>query len=191
MFPQMKCCFRASTQRRKGSTLISFLVIQIGSAISPLISTEKALAQSSYRQTRLQILQQQNAFQQQQSAVQTALQQTTILVQSLNQNVVQQPAAPPPISFQSQVNTLQLALQQTTALQQTATRSNTALAQLASRQQNVLQTVLQQTLAVQGTSSQGTQLSASQVQLLTQEQNSLTELLTTLPRPLQQRKSGR
>jgi hypothetical protein len=159
--------------------------------LTSLFSAESAFGQTPHSQSRLNALRQQNAFQQQQSAVQAAVQQTTLLVQNANQSIAQN-GAPPAIYFQSLENNLQIALQQTAALQQAATRTNTALTQFALRQQNTLQTALQQTIAV-GTSLSGSgiQLDSSQLQLLSQVQNSLTELFATQPHSLRQRSPGR
>ncbi len=185
-------CLRNPSPYRVRTKWLMEAIVLFSAALSPLLSAEFALGQTPHRQTRLNALRQQNAFQQQQSAVQAAVQQTTLLVQNANQNAVAQNGAPPAIFFQSLENTLQIALQQTTALQQTATRSNTALTQLALRQQNTLQTAMQQTLAVESAlSPPGAQLNSSQLQLLSQVQNSLTELFATQPRSLQRRNAGR
>jgi hypothetical protein len=159
-------------------------VFFVSAAFALLFTAEPTLAQTPHRQTRLEVLRQQNALIQQQTAVQTAVQQTTVLVQSANQSVRLQTGAPPTVSFQAQANALQIASQQTTFLLQT-TRPTSPLAQWALQQQNILQTALQQTIAVQATTSSGTQLTPSQLQLLAQEQNSLTQLLTTQQRPVQ------
>jgi hypothetical protein len=192
MFHIITYGLRSPAHRRVRKRWLTVAIVLSSAAIVPLLSAAPALGQTPHRQTHLAALRQQNAFQQQQSAVQSAVQQTTLLVQNANQNAVAQSGAPPAIYFQSLENTLQIALQQTSALQQTASRSNTALNHLALRQQNTLQTALQQTIAVEtALSSPGSQLNSSQLQLLSQVQNSLTELFATQPRSLQRRNSGR
>lgn len=192
MFFLMTYRFRSSSPRQMRARWWTVAIIFLSTALEPLISAESALAQSLNRQTRLAALRQQNAFQQQQSAVQAAVQQTTILLQNANQSFSQQNTAPPATTFQAQLNALQIALQHTTALQQSAFRSNSALAQMAVQQQSTLQTVLQQTINIQQSLSYpGSQLNAFQLQLLSQAQNSLTELITTPPRTVQRTYAGR
>lgn len=139
-----------------------------------------ASAQSSRLQQRLASLQQQNALQQQQNAVQTALQQTTTLLQSAayQQNGV------PQLNFQPQQTALQMAIQQTNNLLQASFRRNSSLSQLALQQLNTLQTVNQQSIYLQSSILlPNGQLSTYQMQVLTQEQNSLTGLLTSQAPP--------
>ena len=181
-----------TTSSRLGKTgQIKFAVLVIGAILAIIGLSKSALAQPPNRQTRLEALRQQNALQQQQAAVQSAAQQTTLLVQSVNQSVGQQSGAMPTISFQSQVSALQIALQQTNTLLQSSSRSNSGLVQMALQQRNTLQSALQQTMSIMGTSSSGTQLNAAQLQMLAQEQNSLTQLLTITPGLLQGRGRGR
>jgi hypothetical protein len=161
-------------------------------ALAPLLSAGAAHAQTSRRPSRLSAVQQQNAQQQQQSAVQSALQQTSALLQSAAQlsSSTQQVSAPSPINLQQQQAALQIALQQTTALLQVGLRQNSSLSQSALRQLNTLQGVWQQTLALQGTlSMQVGQLTTAQVQTLSQEQSSLMGLLTSQPPTLPSRMS--
>ena len=113
--------------------------------LASLLWAEPTRAQAPGRQSLLSSLQQQNALQQQQNAVQTAVLQTTALVQTANR----QNAAPNPLNFQQQQNALQMAQQQTTALLQTSYRQNSALSQTALGQLNTLQNALQQSITVQ------------------------------------------
>jgi hypothetical protein len=174
------------------------VAVLLGAALAPLFTAGGAPAQSRKPQQRLSSLQQQNALQQQQSAVQAALQQTNSLLQTAFQSnrVLQLGGTPLPLNYQQQAIALQIALQQTNALLQASFRQNSALSQTALRQQNTLQTALQQTLALQGLMPvQNGQLvpflPAFQVQTLTQEQNSLMGLLTSQPPPLTRRMSRR
>ena len=158
-----------------------------------------APAQSTRRQQRLADLQQQNALQAQQNAVQTAVQQTTALLQAANggsprvgmlNGVLQQGGTPNPINLQQQQNALQIAVQQTTALMQVSFGQNSALSQTALSQLNVLQTALQQTQTLQGAlSMQHGQLTAVQLQMLSQEQANLMGLLATQAPPSPSRTS--
>ena len=129
----------------------------------------------------------QNALNQQQNAVQTALQQTTALVQLGRQ------AGPPPYSiyFQKQQYALQIALQQTIALKQASQGRSPSLHQLSVQQQFALQNALQQATIVQNSLSvQRTRLTPLQQQTLLQEQNNLMGLVSGSP-PLSIRKTPR
>ncbi len=161
-------------------------------ALSPWAGA--AHAQSTGRQSRLSAMQQFNALQQQQSAVQTAVQQTTLALQNAYQQgvlsqEVQSGTAPPvstasPVNLQQQQIAFQTALQQTTALLQVSYRQNTGLGQTALRQMNTLQNALQQSIALQSSlSMQNGQLTLAQLQTLSQEQANLMGL-TTSPPPL-------
>jgi hypothetical protein len=151
--------------------------------VSALFGTGVAFAQPPRSQQRLNALQQQNALVQQQNAVQTAIQQTTVLLQSASY----QTNGVPQLNFAPQENSLQMAIQQTNDLLQSSYRRNTGLSQLALQQLNSLQTVLQQSIYLQGTATGP--LSAFQIQMLLQEQNSLTGLLTAPPPPTPSRRS--
>jgi hypothetical protein len=123
-------------------------------------------------------LQQQNALNQQQNAVQTALQQTTALLQVGRQAG----PAPYPIYFLKQQSALDVALQQTIALKQVTQGQNNTLHQLSVQQQFALQNVQQQAMGLQNSLSvQRTPLTPSQRQTLLQEQNSLFSLLNAAP----------
>src|ERR1700691_4485597 len=90
------------------------IAVLLTAALLPLLDVPNASAQASRRNRRLAALQQQNAFQQQQNAVQMALQHTTALLQVASQQttVSQTGAAMGLISFQQQESALQIALQQ-------------------------------------------------------------------------------
>jgi hypothetical protein len=161
------------------------VAVMLVATVAPLFAAERAPAQAPRRQQRLYVLQQFNALQQQQNAVQTALQQTTSLLQAASRQngVPQQAAVPRGINFQQQQNALQIAIQQTNALLQASYRRNDALNETALRQLNTLQTALQQTIALQSAVPVNGQLSAVQLQLLSQEQTSLLGLLTSQSPP--------
>ncbi len=181
-------------------TPIGFKLL-LGAVLAALLSVGPVRAQSR-SQARLAALQQQNALQQQQTAVQTALQQTTSLLQTANQQTdatqpgaggaTQQAGTPIQINLQQQVVSLQIALQQTTALLQVSFRQNSALSQSALRQINTLQNALQQTIAMQSTlSGANGQLTFFQQQTLSQEQTSLLGLLSSQAPPAPRRASRR
>ena len=156
---------------------ICVVVLLLAAALAPLFAARPAAAQSRIRQQRLAVLQQQNALQQQQNAVQTAVQQTTVLFQSAFQQVgIPRPAATTNLmALQQQQSALQNALQQTNALLQATYNRGNSLAEFALRQQNTLQVALQQTTTLQGALlAQNGQLPPHQLQLLSQEQTSLT-----------------
>jgi len=163
-------------------------------ALVLLFWQEPVRAQRPRRQTRLTALQLQNAVQQQQNAVQGAVQLTTALVQSAYHRqgltpqqggALQLVGTPVQYTFQQQVYALQTAIQQTSALLQVNFRQNSALSATALRQLNTLQTALQQTIAIQGLlATQNGQFTAVQLQMLSQEQASLLGLLTSPPAPL-------
>ncbi len=148
-------------------------------------------------------MQQQNALQQQQNAVQTAAQETNLLLQFANRRLVQVnpldsmalttlPSATNLIRFQLQATALQNAIQQTMALQQASFTQNSALSNAALRQLGTLQNALQQTMALQNVLPvQNGQLTPFQLQLLSQEQSSMLGLLTAPPPPLPGRKTGK
>jgi hypothetical protein len=168
------------------------VVVLFAAVPAPVLSAGAAHAQPPAGQSRLSALRQQNALQQQQSAVQTAVQQTNVLLQSAAQmnGVLQQVSTPNPVNLQQQESALQVALQRTTALLQASFRQNSALSQTALRQLNTLQAVQQQTAGLQrALSVPGGQLTPSQLQALVQEQSSLMGLLTSQPPLLPSRMS--
>ncbi len=152
-----------------------------------------APAQATGNSQRLFALQQQNAFQLQQTAVQNAVQQTAILVQSaLRQNGVPvQTVMPTSIIFRQQQAALQTAIQQTNALLQVSQQRNAALSRTALGQLNTLQAVAHQSIALQNQlARQNNLLTPAQLFLLSQEQPNLSRLLTALPAPLPKRLPG-
>jgi hypothetical protein len=170
------------------------IVLLLAAALVPLFAARPALAQSRLGRQRLSVLQQQNALQQQQNAIQIAVQQTTVLFQSAYQQIgIPQPVATTNLpAVQQQQSALQNALQQTSALLQASYYNrNNILAEFALRQQNTIQLALQQSTSVQGALlANNGKLTLDQLQLLSQEQTSLTELLTSQA-PTTQRTTGR
>ena len=152
-----------------------------------------APAQTTTYAQRLSALQQQNAFQRQQSAVQNAVQQTAVLAQ----NAQQQNGLPPqtvvvtPISFLQQQVALQTAIQQTRALLQTSQQRNPALSRASLGQLNTLQALLQQSISLQtALLRQNNLLTPAQLLMLPQQQFSLSSLLTTPPASMTSRMPG-
>ena len=132
---------------------IRIIAVLFAAALAPLFTARPSPAQSRLRRQRLAVLQQQNALQQQQNAVQSAVQQTTVLYQSASQQIgIPRPTATTNvIALQQQQSALQNALQQTSALLQASYFSrNNSLAEFALRQQNTLQVALQQSISLQG-----------------------------------------
>lgn len=158
-------------------------------AVLPSVASAQTPAPANGYSQRLAAFQQQNAFLQQQSAVQNALQQTNLLVQAanrLNGAVLVNGAALPTdtintINFQQQQFALQMAIQQTSAMLLTSGQPNSGLNQTALRQLNTLQATLQESRALQSSLAQSGQLTPIQIFKLTQEQNTLSKLLTTQP----------
>ncbi len=140
--------------------------VLLAAATALLSAGERAQAQYPIRQRWLVALQQQNALQQQQNAVQAAVQQTTVLLQNAYQRVeLPQPLAVTSlIDFQQQQSALQIALLQTSVLLQASYGRNPTLSETALREQNTLQTALQQTVGLQGALlAQNGQLTAIQL----------------------------
>jgi hypothetical protein len=184
------------------SKMQSICVVPFGAAFVILLSAGPAPAQRPRPPRPLAVLQQQTAFQQQQTAVQTAIQQTTFVLQSAyHQNSTRQQGqndasaqtgTPYLVNLQLQQNALQIALQQTTALLQASFRQNSALSQTALQQLNVLQNAQQQTTAVQSAlAMQNGQWTVFQLQTMSQEQASLMGLLSSQPPALSSRTSRR
>jgi hypothetical protein len=147
-----------------------------------------AQVQATRFSQRLVALQQQNALQQQQSAVQNAVQQTAILVQAAPQ---QNGMTLQSINFQQQQVALRIAIQQTLALLQTGQQGNAALSRTALGQLNTLQLVLQQSIILQSAlPMQSNHLTPEQMLVLSQEQRTLSNLLTTQPVPLPNKTPG-
>jgi hypothetical protein len=151
-----------------------------------------APAQTSGTSQRLLALQQQNAFQLQQAAVQNAVQQTAVLAQAANRlNSLTPTTATTPLSFLQQQIALETALQQTRALQLIGRRQNPALSRTALGQLNTLQAVLQQSIALQAAlPGQNNLLTPAQLSQLSQEQPILSRLLTGQPASSLRRTSG-
>jgi hypothetical protein len=151
-------------------------------------SPSMAQAQATRFSQRLLALQQQNALQQQQGAVQNAVQQTAILVQAAPQ---QNGMTLQSINFQQQQVALRIAIQQTLALLQTGQQGNAAISRTALGQLNTLQLVLQQSIILQNAlQMQSNQLTPEQMLVLSQEQRTLSSLLTTQPVPLPNKTPG-
>jgi hypothetical protein len=148
-------------------------------SLTALASMAQAQGQAARFSQRLLALQQQNALQQQQSAVQNAAQQTAILVQAAPQ---QNGMTLQSINFQQQQVALRIAIQQTLALLQTGQQGNAALSRTALGQLNTLQLVLQQSIILQNALQiQSNQLTPEQLLVLSQEQRTLSSLLTPQP----------
>jgi hypothetical protein len=144
---------------------VVILVLVLG----PLVQAGPAHAQTTASQQRLSALQQQNAYQQQQTAIQLAVQQTNVLVQT----ALRQGEAPQESSlfrspsFQQQQVALRAALQKTAALQQVMLRANRAPRPTALAQISALQSVLQTSLSLQtATQIQNGPLAPTQIQTL-------------------------
>ena len=170
MFQEMRC------------TRVRILCLMALAAL-PSVAPAQATAYSQ----RLLALQQQNAFQQQQSAVQNAVQQTAILVQTAFQQngLPVQTVMPTPLNFQQQQIALQTAIQQTNALLQVSQQRNPALSRTALGQLNTLQAALQQSIVLQSALvKQSNVLTPAQLFLLSQQQPSLSRLLTSRPATL-------
>ena len=163
-------------------TLVSALCVMALAALP-----RAAPAQATAYSLRLFALQQQNAFQQQQSAVQHEVQQTAILVQTAFQQngLPVQTVMPTPLNFQQQQIALQTAIQQTNALLQVSQQRNPALSRTALGQLNTLQAALQQSIVLQSALvKQSNVLTPAQLFLLSQQQPSLSRLLTSRPATL-------
>ncbi|HEY2827503.1 MAG TPA: hypothetical protein VGJ04_07890 [Pirellulales bacterium] len=160
------------------------VIIEVAMVLSGQFITETAQAQPSTFQQRLTALRLQNAYQQQQTTLQAAVQQTNMLVQSaLRQDAAMEPAGFfSPLNFQQQQSALQMALQQTTATSEVAMLSKTRPSQSALLQISTLQAALQTTAAIETASQiQNDQLTPDQVQSLFNEQASLANLLAFPP----------
>lgn len=163
-------------------------------ALATSLTAGLAHVQPATFQQRLSALRQQNAYQQQQMAVQLAVQQTNVLVQqALRHGEVPQPSGfYRPLNFQQQASALQMALQQTMALQQATLQSNSRPTQGALLQINAVQTSLQLTSTLQTAAQiQNGQLTPAQVQTLFREQTSLMGLLVSPPPQIPRTAQGR
>src|SRR6266568_2995811 len=154
---------------------IKCAVVSLLCVMAIAVLPSRAPAQATAYSQRLSALQQQNAFRQQQSAVQNAAQQTAILVQTVNQQngLAVQSVMPTSTSFLQQQMALQSAMAQTRALLQTSQQRNPALSRTALGQLNTLQAVLQQSAFLQAAlQTQSNLLTPAQLLLLSQEQSS-------------------
>jgi hypothetical protein len=169
---------------------LAWALCVVGLVVRPAAAPAQPLVSRSSQ--RLVALQQQNAFQQQQSAVQNAVQQTAILVQTaFQQNSVSTPVLVTPANFQQQQAALRTALQQTTALLQASQARNPGLSRSALGQLNTLQGVLQQSISLQtALQIQNNVFTPAQLLMLAQEQPSLSSLLTTQVAPLPNQMPG-
>ena len=85
----------------------------------------------------------------------------------------------------ARVRSKELRIVDASQLLQVSYRQNGALAQTALRQLNTLQRALQQTISLQGALlAQNGQLTPLELQTLQQQQNLLSQLLTSQPPPL-------
>jgi hypothetical protein len=150
---------------------------------SPLVAVQ-AHAQPMSNQQRLSVLRVQNAYQQQQIALALAVQQTNVLLQQARrQEAVQQPSGfLSPLNFSQQQSALQLALQQTTATTQAAMASKVRPNSATLLQVSAIQAAVQTTAALQTASRiQNGQLTVDQIQALSNELTSLTNVLAVPP----------
>jgi hypothetical protein len=164
----------------KRSVVLLLAVVALASQIHTSIAHAQA---TTYRQ-RLSALQLQNAYQQQQMAVQLAVQQTNLLLQAaLRASVAPEPSGfYRPLNFQQQQSALQRALQQTTMLQQTMMRLNNQPSQSELPQLNAIQSALQITSSLQSAAQiQNGPLTTTQIQTLFRVQSSLIGLLASPP----------
>jgi hypothetical protein len=148
------------------------------------LNAKSALAQSSPYQQRIAQLRVMSAFYQQQAAVQTATQQTTLLLQAaLRQDTAFEPIGfSRPLDFQQQESAVRTALQQTTVLQQVSLQSGSGVGQTSLGQIDALRSALRTTLSLNASSQiQNGQLTPDQIQALFSEQTSLTSLLASPP----------
>jgi hypothetical protein len=164
------------------TTMRGYVVVLFMMAFAPLLLTDRARAQSTVRSQQLSTLQQQNAVLQQRNAVQTALLQTTAMLQG----AAQQNSVTNSINFQIQQTALRDALQQTSTLQRSGT-----VGSAASGQMNILQDALQQSITLQaGPQGPTGVLSPTQFQTLSRIQSSLMGLLLSQPRRVANRSPG-
>jgi hypothetical protein len=149
-------------------------------AITSLFFAAQGQAQPPSPQQRLAALRVQNAYQQQQTALELAVQQTVVLLQQARRQVaVPQPSGfLSPLNFSQQQAALQIALQQTTAATQAAMVSKSRPNSAALMQVSTIQAAIRTTAALQTASQiQNGQLTADQVQSLFNEQAVLSNLL--------------
>jgi hypothetical protein len=141
--------------------------------LAALCSVAQAQSTASQKLARLRA---QNAYQQQQAALQLAIQQTNLLIQRANrQNSAIQPTGFfAPINFGPQQAALQFALQQSTMASQPSATGLQSTVSVSSAIQSAIQT---SALLQTGTQLQSGQLTFEQIQSLFNEQAALTNLL--------------
>jgi hypothetical protein len=172
---------------------IIFLGVAVAAALGLASAPRCAWAQTSPTQRRFAQQQLQNAFAQQQSAIQAGVQQTTLLLQqAIRQDISTEPSGFfSPLNFQQQESALQLALQRTVILQQTNLRFGQRLNQSGLLHVQALQGILQTTNSLKNAIEiQNGQLTTDQIQTLYHQQTSLSSLLASPP-PTAAAKAGR
>jgi hypothetical protein len=160
--------------------------------IASRLGAAHAHAQPPSSQQRLSALRLQNAYQQQQIALGSAVQETGVLLQQARrQEAIPRPSGfVSPLNFSQQQSALQTALQTTTAVAQAAMASKTQPSSAALMQVSAIQAAVQTTATLQtGSQIQNGQLTLDQIQSLFNEQISLSNLLA-FPPPYFSRTSG-
>ena len=158
---------------------IRVVVLLLAAALAPLFAARPAAAQSRLRRQRLVVLQQQKRPS---AGSRTRCRRRCSKRPSCSNPLpsrsgIARPSATANLMALQQQSALQNALQQTNALLQATYNRGSSLAEFALRQQNTLQVALQQTTTLQGALlAQNGQLPPHQLQLLSQEQTSLTGL---------------
>jgi hypothetical protein len=157
-------------------------LVVLSTAILVMLATTSQVSAQSPASKKLAMLRTQNAYQQQQGALQLAIQQTNLLTQrATRQDTSSLPAGFfAPLDFGPQQAALQFAFQESTMTPQlsSAARGAQSTVYVSSTIQSVIQTsaILQNM-----TQLQGGQLTADQIQSLFNEQAALTNLLA-IPR---------
>jgi hypothetical protein len=154
------------------------IVIVVGIGVAA-ISTS-APAQNGSSKNRLLALRIQNAYQQQQIALESAVQQTELLAQqAIHQTATSEPSIfSRPLAFQAQQSALQLAQAQTRALSQITMSVRSLPNQTVGLQLAGLEAALQRTASLEAAAQiQNGQLTIDQVQSLFIEQANLMNLL--------------
>jgi hypothetical protein len=158
------------------------IVIAVGIGVAT--TSAPALAQNGSSQNRLLALRIQNAYQQQQIALQSAVQQTGLLTQqAVHQAATSAPNGfSPPLGFPAQQSALQLAQAQTIALSQITMNARALPNQSIGLQLAGLETALQLSASLQAAVQiQNGTLTVEQVQSLFIEQANLMSLLAYPP----------
>jgi hypothetical protein len=154
------------------------IVIAVGIAV--LAIGARAPGQSTSSQNRLRVLRIQNAYQQQQTALETAAQQTNLLIQ----RAVHQASTPEsafflrPLDFQAQQSALQIAQAQTRALALLTLNGRSFPNQAILLQLAGLEAALQRSVSLEAAVQiQNAPLTPDQIQSLFAEQANLMNLL--------------